>query len=111
MLGIAAVAAMVAGIERVRTMRRPAGPFASEGDGVMAWKPLAWIAVGCLLLPGWLGCVWPVDRHGVILRGDWSLELNRVPWLGCPRPASTACYESECSTASCATPSHVASGD
>ncbi len=104
MLGIAADRATVAATERVRTTRRPVGPFATEGDRGMAWKPYAWMAVGCLLLPGWLGCVWPVDRHGVILRGDWSLELNRVPWLGCPRPASTACCESECSSAACAAP-------
>lgn len=38
-----------------------------------------------VLIAGWLwftvvGCCPPV-RHGVIFRGDWSLEMNRVPWL------------------------------
>jgi len=28
-----------------------------------------------------LGCACQRARHGVILRGQWSLELNRVPWL------------------------------
>jgi hypothetical protein len=27
------------------------------------------------------GCGLYNPRHGMILRGDWSLELNRVPWL------------------------------
>lgn len=27
------------------------------------------------------GCGLCNPRHGMILRGDWSLELNRVPWL------------------------------
>ena len=31
-----------------------------------------------LVLPG---CGGPCVRHGVVLRGDWSLELNRVPWV------------------------------
>ena len=28
-----------------------------------------------------LGCACQRARHGVILRGQWSLELNRVPWV------------------------------
>jgi len=28
-----------------------------------------------------MGCACQKPRHGVILRGDWSLELNRVPWM------------------------------
>jgi len=36
--------------------------------------------VGCCLLVTCLGCCRPRPRHGVILRGDWSLELNRLPW-------------------------------
>ena len=28
-----------------------------------------------------LGCACQRARHGVILRGQWSLELNRVPWI------------------------------
>lgn len=37
--------------------------------------------VGCCLLITCLGCRCPRPRHGLILRGDWSLELNRLPWL------------------------------
>jgi hypothetical protein len=37
--------------------------------------------VGCCLLITCLGCCCPRPRHGLILRGDWSLELNRLPWL------------------------------
>ena len=36
--------------------------------------------VGCCLLVTCLGCRCPRPRHGLILRGDWSLELNRLPW-------------------------------
>jgi len=37
--------------------------------------------IGCCLLVTCLGCCCPRPRHGLILRGDWSLELNRLPWL------------------------------
>jgi hypothetical protein len=37
------------------------------------------LAVGVLLSS--CGCGLCNPRHGMILRGDWSLELNRVPWL------------------------------
>ena len=38
------------------------------------------VMMGCLLLVVCSGgCFRP--RHGVIVRGDWSLEMNRVPWL------------------------------
>jgi hypothetical protein len=33
----------------------------------------------CCLLAGSQGC-WRA-RHGVVLRGDWSLEFNRIPWI------------------------------
>jgi hypothetical protein len=40
------------------------------------------IILGGLLLVAFSGCgCWPRPRHGVIIRGDWSLELNRIPWL------------------------------
>ncbi|GAB6164189.1 hypothetical protein JCM19992_01890 [Thermostilla marina] len=28
-----------------------------------------------------LGCCYVRPMHGLILRGDWSLEVNRVPWI------------------------------
>lgn len=76
---------------------------------MMGCRSLGWIGAGCLLLPCWLGCVSPLDRHGVILRGDWSVELNRVPWLGCPRPACRECGESECAAGPEASPAAAAS--
>ena len=36
--------------------------------------------LGCALLLVVTGCCYR-PRHGVVVRGDWSLELNRVPWL------------------------------
>lgn len=27
------------------------------------------------------GCSVPRPQHGFIIRGDWSLELNRIPWM------------------------------
>ncbi|MBN2477159.1 MAG: hypothetical protein JXB62_21305 [Pirellulales bacterium] len=44
-------------------------------------KKLATVFVGCCLVSCCLGCYGPWVRHGVLLRGDWSLECNRVPWL------------------------------
>lgn len=37
--------------------------------------------VVCCLLPTWTGCLHLPVRHGMILKGDWSLEMNRIPWL------------------------------
>lgn len=36
--------------------------------------------LGCALIVLITGCCYR-PRHGVVVRGDWSLELNRVPWL------------------------------
>jgi len=44
-------------------------------------RAIGWIVVGCCLASCCWGCHFPRARHGVILRGDWSVELNRVPWL------------------------------
>jgi hypothetical protein len=35
----------------------------------------------CCLLPTSAGCLHLPVRHGMILKGDWSLEMNRIPWL------------------------------
>ncbi len=45
---------------------------------------LALLATGCC----------PCARHGVLLRGDWSLELNRVPWLASRSLSERDCTES-----------------
>lgn len=50
----------------------------------MLWKKI-WTVGGLVALLGLVmsagGCFHIPTRHGVILRGDWSLELNRAPWL------------------------------
>ncbi len=43
-------------------------------------KPVVMIVIGCCLAANCLGCRYR-PRHGLILRGDWSLECNRKPWL------------------------------
>lgn len=43
-------------------------------------RRLGLAAAVCSLLVCTTGC-WPRARHGLVLRGDWSLELNRAPWL------------------------------
>ena len=40
-----------------------------------------WLIVGCCLLAAQWGCCWQRPRHGVIVRGDFALELNRIPWM------------------------------
>lgn len=40
----------------------------------------AWLLLGCCLLIMCSGC-WPRPRHGLVVRGDFSLELNRIPWM------------------------------
>jgi len=39
------------------------------------------VAIVCCLLLTCAGCCGLRPRHGLIVRGDWSLELNRIPWL------------------------------
>jgi hypothetical protein len=51
--------------------------------------------LGCCMVLGASGCR-PYLQHGVILRGGWSVECNRVPWLkgsptvhsGCATPGA-----------------------
>ena len=37
--------------------------------------------IGLGLLTSFSGCHMPNPRHGLVFRGDWTLELNRVPWM------------------------------
>ena len=65
------------------------------------------VVIGTIL--SWTGCCHPRCRHGVLLRGDWSLELNRVPWL-----ANRSLSEQDCSegcTAECGLPARDALAD
>ena len=41
-------------------------------------KGAALVAVATIITGG---CCHQKARHGFIMRGDWSLELNRVPWM------------------------------
>ena len=42
---------------------------------------IAVFAIACCLLPTMAGCMRLPIRHGVIVKGDWSLEMNRIPWM------------------------------
>ena len=45
---------------------------------------IGWVGVfvaACCLLPTFVGCMRFPVRHGVIVKGDWSLEMNRIPWM------------------------------
>jgi len=55
-----------------------------RGAPTVRWKRIRLfgrVVVVCLLMVGTSGCWYCRPRHGFIVRGDWSLELNRVPWL------------------------------
>jgi len=57
------------------------------------------VAVGCCLILVMNGCGFTRPRHGLILRGDWSLEMNRIPWiaqrnLDYQQPVTGDCIES-----------------
>ena len=74
----------------------------------MDWRTRT--GVGLALLAGGLllassGCTCYRPRHGFVLRGDWSLELNRVPWVGsrakCDQDCGEAC--SQCTASGCET--------
>ena len=50
----------------------------------MYWRRLGMacqLAIGCWLIASTTGCLYLPARHGVILHGDWSLEMNRIPWM------------------------------
>jgi len=47
-----------------------------------------------MLLVVCAGCL-PRPRRGVIIRGDWSLEMNRVPWVASRRAADQECSETD----------------
>ena len=44
-------------------------------------RTVGMIVIGCCLLLACSGCYHTRPRHGVILRGDWSFEINRTPWI------------------------------
>lgn len=66
----------------------------------MLWKRI-WTAGSSVALLGLAmsagGCIHVPSRHGLILRGDWSLELNRAPWLA----GRESTYQESSSQSSC----------
>jgi hypothetical protein len=54
-----------------------------------------WLLATSLIVPC-LGCGCYSARHGLILRGDWSFEINRVPWLAGRSIAHQETTEGEC---------------
>jgi len=59
------------------------------------------IIVTCLL-GMCTGCCCPRPRHGVIIRGDWALEVNRIPWLKSRSPEyQGTCYPDPVCSAPC----------
>jgi hypothetical protein len=39
------------------------------------------LIAACCLLSTAMGCMRLPIRHGMIVKGDWSLEMNRIPWM------------------------------
>ena len=56
-------------------------PSFIRGAGLWGMGRIGVFAVICCLLPTSAGCLHLPVRHGMILKGDWSLEMNRIPWL------------------------------
>jgi len=53
------------------------------------------VAIGaCVFMMAAVGCRYNRPRHGFVLRGDWSLEFNRVPWLASHGPEYQCPYPS-----------------
>ncbi|MGL4942613.1 MAG: hypothetical protein ACRC46_05415 [Thermoguttaceae bacterium] len=44
-------------------------------------------------------------KRGMILRGDWAVEINRTPWVGCPADVGCDGKSGPCEDASCDEPS------
>ena len=64
--------------------------------------------VGVLLTS--TGCGIYNPRHGMILRGDWSLELNRVPWLNSRTKSYDEVGEGACAPGMVAEPPMASEG-
>lgn len=62
---------------------------------------VAAVLVATLLVLPLPGCGGPCVRHGVILRGDWSLELNRVPWIEGRHASEQESSDQTCSPPTC----------
>jgi hypothetical protein len=56
------------------------------------------------------GCGLCGVRHGMILRGDWSLEMNRVPWLNSHSRTAVDSGQSDCGDTMVAAPAAACVG-
>ena len=69
------------------------------------WRYGALVAVTILTLAASNGCCCRT-RKGIVLRGDWSLELNRVPHMQSNGPS----YSGDCCAPACGVPCGCADG-
>ena len=53
----------------------------NRGSGLCGMGKIGVFVVACCLLLTTVGCMRLPIRHGMIVKGDWSLELNRIPWM------------------------------
>ncbi len=64
-------------------------PIRSDGDSTThrnGYRPsvlgrTCLLLIGCCLVTGSVGCMRLPIRHGMIFKGDWSFEMNRIPWM------------------------------
>ena len=69
------------------------------------WRHGALVAVAVLALAASNGCCCRTKK-GIVLRGDWSLELNRVPHMQSNGPS----YSGDCCAPACGVPCGCADG-
>ena len=56
-------------------------PSSTPDSGLRRMERIGIFVVACCLLPTTVGCMRFPVRHGMIVKGDWSLEMNRIPWM------------------------------
>ena len=56
-------------------------PSFIRDSGLRGMGRIGVFVVACCLLPTMVGCMRFPIRHGMIVKGDWSLEMNRIPWM------------------------------
>ena len=56
-------------------------PSSIRYSGLCGMGRIGVVVIACCLLPTAVGCMRLPIRHGMIVKGDWSLELNRIPWM------------------------------
>ena len=56
-------------------------PSSTPDSGLRRMERIGVFVVACCLLPTTVGCMRFPVRHGMIVKGDWSLEMNRIPWM------------------------------